>query len=236
MLRSSLAHLVSILLVLSPISLALPQRGGGWGHTQTTTQGTVATSTVQNTLSGTTTSIQTNAGTGGNTGTVTSSSIGTPGTSASGKRGIAYNASSPGLDMFNSYPNIGWGVDWDSQRAQLPSNFMFVPQLWSDASGHTSSWDANVKAASPQYVLSFNEPDFPTQANMPVSQAVSSHIQWMNPESNNGAVHIGSVSVTNGVANNGAPPMGLEYLSQFLSQCAAATPKPCIVDFVQVHW
>jgi len=270
MFRSSVAHYLSILLALSAISLALPQRGnnGGWGHTQTTTQGTAATSTVQNTQTqntqtqntqtqdtqtvtntasptGTTTATQTNTGIGGNTGTVTAPSTGTSapsptstsgGTNASGKRGIAYNAASPGLDIFNNYPNIGWGLDWDSQRGQLPSTFTFVPQLWNDASLHTNAWDANVKAANPQYVLSFNEPDIPSQANMPVSQAVSSHIQWMNPKSNNGAVQIGSVSVSNGVANNGGPPMGLDYLSQFLSQCAAATPKPCIVDFVQVHW
>jgi hypothetical protein len=259
MFRSSVAHYLSILLALSAISLALPQRGnnGGWGHTQTTTQGTAATSTVQNTQTqntqtvtntasptGTTTATQTNTGIGGNTGTVTATSTGTSapsptstsgGTNASGKRGIAYNAASPGLDIFNSYPNIGWGLDWDSQRGQLPSTFTFVPQLWNDASLHTNAWDANVQAANPQYVLSFNEPDIPSQANMPVSQAVSSHIQWMNPKSNNGAVQIGSVSVSNGVANNGGPPMGLDYLSQFLSQCAAATPKPCIVDFVQVH-
>lgn len=275
MFRSSLAHLFYVLLALSAISLAFPQRGnnGGWGRTQTITQGTTATSTVESTQTqntqtqntqtqdtqtqntqtvtntagptGTATATQTNIGTGGNSGTVTASSTDTSipsststsgGNNASGRRGIAYNASSPSLDILNSFPSIGWGLDWDSGRAQLPSNFMFVPQLWGDASIHTNSWDANVKAANPQYVLSFNEPDYPTQANLPVSQAVSSHIQWMNPKSNNGAVQIGSVGVTNGVAKSGDPPMGLDYLSQFLSQCATAIPTPCIVDFVQVHW
>jgi len=295
MFRSSFAHFSSILLALSAISLAYPQRGNNWGwvHTQTITQSTTVTSidestqaqntqtqntqtqntqtqntqtqttqtlntqtqntqtrntqTVTNTasLTATTADTQTNTGTGGSTGTVPatntvasapSSTSTSGGTIASGKRGIAYNASSPGLDILDTYPNIGWGVDWSSQRAQLPSKFTFVPMLWGDAPIHTNSWDADVKAANPQHVLSFNEPDYPTQANLPVSQAVSSHIKWMNPKSNNAAVQIGSVSVTNGVANNGAPPMGLEYLSRFLSQCAAATPNPCIVDFVQVHW
>ena len=171
----------------------------------------------------------------------------TSGTDTGGRRGIAYNASSPDLDIFDGYTNkVGWGYNWGSQRTasgknlqvQLPSQYMFVPQLWSDSNDLTKSWNDDVKAANPTYVLSFNEPDIPPpQANMPVSQAVASHIQWMNPISDNGAVKIGSVSVSSGVKpNDNAPPMGLEYLGDFLRDCAAAKPTPCIVDFVSVHW
>ena len=225
--RSSFAQSLSLLLALSAttISIALPKPQGNWqgfGPTPTTT-----------TASGTST---------------TAPSTGpTSGTDTSGRRGIAYNASSPDLNIFDGYTNkVGWGYNWGSQRTaygqnlqvQLPSQYMFVPQLWSDINDHTKYWNDDVKAANPAYVLSFNEPDIPPpQANMPVSQSVASHIQWMNPISNNGAVKIGSVSVSNGVKPNGnAPPMGLEYLGDFLQQCASAKPTPCIVDFVSVHW
>lgn len=128
-------------------------------------------------------------------------------------------------------------MDWSSNRAELPGQYEFVPQLWSDAPEHTGSWVSDVETANPSHVLSFNEPDIPSQANMPVGSAVASHITWMNDRANGGAVKIGSVSVSNGVkANDGDPPMGLEYLEDFLTQCAAAKPTPCVVNFASVHW
>lgn len=154
------------------------------------------------------------------------------GDTGSGKKGLAYNSSSPDMDIFNSATGITWGVNWGSQRAGLPKKYEFVPQLWSPEK--LGSWDSDVAGAS--NLLSFNEPDIGSQANMPVPSAVSAHIQYMNPKANGGSVKIGSPSVSNGVAAPNAPPMGLDYLSQFLDQCEKATPEPCVVDFVSIHW
>lgn len=100
---------------------------------------------------------------------------------------------------------------------------------------HTNSWDTDVKSAQASNLLSFNEPDIPSQANMPVASAVASHIQWMNNYASD-SVKIGSVSVSNGVSQDPNAPMGLDYLQQWLDQCKQATPKPCAVDFISVHW
>ena len=152
-----------------------------------------------------------------------------------GRRGLAYNSSSPSLDIFDGASDIGWGVDWSSSRGQLPSKYMFVPQLWSDADKFTGSWDADVQNAQASNLLSFNEPDIPSQANMPVPSAVSSHITWMNKHASD-SVKIGSVSVSNGVSQDPNAPMGLDYLKQWLDQCKQAKPSPCVVDFISVHW
>lgn len=184
----SSARCLSILLALSAISRATPQRGahGGHGHTHTVTPVSSATSVITNTqvqntqTQGTQTlnslavsspTAQTGTAASTQTGTGTSGPSSTPSsvtTNANGKRGIAYNSSSPDLGIFDAYPNVGWGVDWDSKRAQLPSNFMFVPQLWSDAPDHTGSWVADIKAANPQYVLGSTNP---TSAARPTCQS-----------------------------------------------------------------
>ena len=261
MFRSSFARCLPILLALSATTLAVPRpqgwNGGSgvnpWLHTVVVTtiiEGSAPTSMVapvssspvavepSSSSSSSLVPVQTQSATPISTASTAPSATPSSGTTNDGgKRGLAYNSSSPDLNIFNSYSDIGWGLDWSSARAQLPSKYMFVPQLWSDAPDHTGTWINDVNSANPSYVLSFNEPDITSQAHMPVSQAVSSHVQWMNPRANGGAVKIGSVSVSNGVkASPSDSPMGLEYLGDFLTQCSQATPAPCIVDFASVHW
>ena len=212
MLSPSFALFLSLLLLLSPGTFAAPRaQWNGGQHGQ-------PTSSAQDSAS--------------NSARSTSPSPGGS-TDDGGRRGLAYNSSSPSLDIFNGASNIGWGVDWSSTRGQLPSKYMFVPQLWSPS--HNETWDADVNNAQASHLLSFNEPDIPSQANMSVASAVASHIQWMNKHASD-SVKIGSVSVSNGVSQDPKNPKGLDYLKQWLDQCKQATPEPCAVDFLSVHW
>lgn len=71
---------------------------------------------------------------------------------------------------------------------------------------------------------SFNEPDIGSQANMDVSTAVSVWKSSMEPFA--GQLKLVSPSVTNGQA-----PLGLTYLSNFISQCT-----DCHIDACAIHW
>lgn len=144
----------------------------------------------------------------------TSSSTGSGG--GSGKRGLAYNSSSPSLSSFSN-TEITWSHDWDSAPTDPSSQFMFVPTLWSDQSPHSDNWDQN--AAGHQYLMSFNEPDIIKQANMDVNTAVDKYKSLMFPK-RTGSVKIGAPSVTSGSGTNEAGiPMGTSWLRQFLDQC-----------------
>ena len=159
-------------------------------------------------------------------------------TSSGGKRGLAYNPSSPDLSIFDGFGSqITWGYNWDSAPAGLPSQYQYVPTLFSTLSVHTTIWDANAKAAisgsGTSYLMSFNEPDQPLpQADMSPGAAVAAFKQYMAPYASNN-VKLGCPSVSNGVGTNSATgqPMGLAWLSAFLEQCS-----DCTIDFVPVHW
>lgn len=166
-----------------------------------------------------------------------SNSNSNPGTATStfGKRGLAYNPSSGNLNMWSSYSALSWGYNWDDTPQGLPSRLQYVPTLWGTAPVHSSNWDSAVKAATSgsgtHYLMSFNEPDNPSQANMDVSSAVAAFNQYMKPHASNNVL-LGSPSVTNGGGKNSAGiPQGLDWLSAFLKQCTG-----CPVSFVSIHW
>ncbi|KAL8801161.1 MAG: hypothetical protein Q9182_004666 [Xanthomendoza sp. 2 TL-2023] len=148
-----------------------------------------------------------------------------------GKRGLAYNDTSPSLDVFAS-SDITWVHDWSSSPGNAPSEFLFVPTLWSDKSPHSDNWDT--LANGHQYLMSFNEPDIVGQANMQVGAAVAAYKSLMFPK-RTANVQIGAPSVSSGSGTNEAGiPMGTSWLSQFLAQCN--DPNTCVADFVSGHW
>ncbi|KAL8979530.1 MAG: hypothetical protein Q9177_006116, partial [Variospora cf. flavescens] len=106
---------------------------------------------------------------GGNDGKSEPTAVPDTGT-GNGKRGLAYNSSSPPLDVF-SETRITWVHDWYSLRLDAPSGFEFVPTLWGDQPPHTDNWAQN--AAGNEYLMSFNEPDIISQADMTVGDAVA---------------------------------------------------------------
>ncbi|KAL8649290.1 MAG: hypothetical protein Q9226_005637, partial [Calogaya cf. arnoldii] len=88
--------------------------------------------------------------------------------SSGGKRGLAYNSSSPSLQVFAN-SEITWVHNWYSAPDGAPSEFLFVPTLWGPSSPHSDNWET--LAAGYQYLMSFNEPDIVGQANMEVGEA-----------------------------------------------------------------
>lgn len=169
--------------------------------------------------------------------TVTTPATSNNAATSGGKRGLAYNPTSPNLNIFESYGEITWGYNWDSLPAGLPSKFQYVPTLFSTLEVHTQNWDTNVKSAiggsGTHYVMSFNEPDIVApQADMTVGAAVAAYQKYMAPYGS-ANVKLGSPSVSNGVGTNPATgqPFGLDWLKPFLSQCSG-----CQIDFVPIHW
>ncbi|KAL8758306.1 MAG: hypothetical protein Q9184_003962 [Pyrenodesmia sp. 2 TL-2023] len=148
-----------------------------------------------------------------------------------GKRGLAYNDTSPSLTVFAN-SQITWMHDWNSSPLGAPSPFMFVPTLWSDQSPHSDNWDQ--LATGHQYLMSFNEPDIVSQADMTVGDAVAAYKSLMFPK-RTGSVQIGAPSVSSGSGiNEHGIPYGTGWLREFLAQCD--DPNTCVADFISGHW
>ena len=140
-----------------------------------------------------------------------------------GARGLAYNSSSPPLSGFAN-TDITWCHDWNSAPSDSSTGFEFVPTLWSDQSPHSDNWDS--LATGHSHLMSFNEPDITSQANMQVGAAIASYKTMMFPK-RSPKVKIGAPSVSSGSGLNDAGiPMGTGWLSQFLQQCN--DPNTCM--------
>lgn len=152
----------------------------------------------------------------------------------SSKRGLAYDYSSPNLNIFNGFGKITWGYDWDSAPLNLPSKFQYVPMLKSNAPDKLKKWDSDVKAATqgsgPHYLMAFNEPDMAVDVGgsaMSVGAAVATYKQHMNPKAS-GNVKLGAPGVSSS-NDHGKGPEG--WLRPFLQQCTG-----CQIDFIPIHW
>lgn len=145
--------------------------------------------------------------------------------SSRAKRGIAFNDVSK-LSAFTSSTKVSWAYNWGSTTPNIPSNIEYVPMLWGTGE-HTVKWLDNAKSAiasGSTHMLAFNEPDLGAQSSLPVPEAVAAYQQFMQPFA--GKVKLGSPAVT-----NGASPMGLAYLKNFITACSG-----CTIDFVAIHW
>jgi hypothetical protein len=153
--------------------------------------------------------------------------IGSTTTDSSKKRGLAYNTASLTQYFAGGNSKVSWAYNWGQTSAGSVNGLEYVPMLWSNDPQRVQSWKANADAAiaaGSTHLFSFNEPDLNTQANMPVSDAVSAYKD--NMEQFAGKAKLGAPAVTNGGA-----PMGLTYLSDFISSCTT-----CTIDFVNIHW
>lgn len=150
--------------------------------------------------------------------------------SSSGKkRGAAYNDATllPGFASSNS--QVSWAYNWASSTSPIPSGLEYVPLLWGMQDEFTSVWNAHADAAlasGSSHLMSFNEPDFSGQANLGVSAAVAGYMQYMQPYASK--AQLGTPAVT-----NGASPMGLTYLSAFITALEDAGGS---YDFCAFHW
>ena len=149
-----------------------------------------------------------------------------------GKRGLAYNDAAL-CDLFIGDSEFSFAYNWDSNPGGLESGVMYVPLLWSTASGHTGDWNANAQqgiANGASVLFSFNEPDNTGQANMTPQQAASGWMEWMEPFA--GQASLCAPAVTNGVGtNSGGIAYGFDWIDQFLSACT-----DCTIDCINVHW
>ncbi|MGC8742829.1 MAG: glycosyl hydrolase [Verrucomicrobiia bacterium] len=123
------------------------------------------------------------------------------------KKGIAGNIES-GL-------NIQWLYNWNIDRNST-TDWEYVPikqnRWW-------PSLDQNWESRGATHLLGYNEPDRPDQANMSVSDAISSWNELLST-----GLRVGAPAVSDG---------GLSWLYSFIDQADAAGLR---VDFVPVHY
>lgn len=160
------------------------------------------------------------------------------GVSLNGKRGLAYNSSSPSPSIFSGDNKITWAHDWSPiSFNMIPNQFAFVPTLADISAASLQAWNMQAQLAiskdssSLTYLMSFNEPDYwGSQSYLEglgnVDAAVIAYKQYINKYGSD-TVKLGSPSVTNGVEKG----MGITYLTRFLDAC-----NDCKIDFVPVHW
>lgn len=147
------------------------------------------------------------------------------GSSSGAKGGVAYN-SPTNVTPFIGKPNIGWCYNWAAASGSIASGIEYIPTLWGQSS--TSTWinSANTAIANgATAVIGFNEIDHPQQANLDASTAASLYKQYITTPYS-GKVKLVSPSVTNGAA-----PMGLTALANFMSACS-----DCGVQAINIHW
>jgi hypothetical protein len=115
----------------------------------------------------------------------------------------------------------GWYYNWSPRPGDVAgSDAEFVPMIWgADRVDAATLADA---AANGSTLLGFNEPDFASQANMSVEQALD---LW--PQLQATGLRLGSPAVATGAADAGG------WLDRFL---AGARQRGLRVDFVAVHW
>jgi hypothetical protein len=149
------------------------------------------------------------------------------------KRGVSYNEASL-ANLFSG--NVSWAYNWGSSPDGTLSMMTYIPLLWNDQSSATATWTKNAMAAidaGADTLLSFNEPDLSTQANMSPSRAATSFKTFMEPfalgssETQDRKARLATPAVSNS-ANDGE---GLSWLSSFINACSS-----CSLDVVAIHW
>ncbi|KAI0601855.1 glycosyl hydrolase catalytic core-domain-containing protein [Biscogniauxia sp. FL1348] len=157
------------------------------------------------------------------------SAASTASSSSTGKRGAAYNDASLVSELLTLGGQISWAYNWGSDSGGLVDTITYYPMLWSSASEHSSDWDSKATAAiasGSDCLLSFNEPDISTQANMGAADAAAAHIKFMNPYASQARISSPAISSSQN-ANQ-----GVDWLTQFFTACNGE----CQVDFCAAHW
>jgi hypothetical protein len=113
-----------------------------------------------------------------------------------------------------------WYYNWSAAPAQGVAGVEFVPMIWGPGSVTTAN--LNRAKASGQVLLGFNEPDFASQSNMSVTQALD---LW--PQLQATGLRLGSPAVATGGATAGG------WLDRFMT---GARERGLRVDFITLHW
>jgi hypothetical protein len=164
---------------------------------------------------------------GGEDGAVLSGDGGVMGASA-GKRGVAYGFKSD-ADLAAFGKSVSWWYNWSSQpdAGVTSANVEFVPMVWG------GTFDVDKLAASiPQgarYLLTFNEPNFGTQANLTPAQAAALWPKIEELATKRGLKIVSpALNYCGGNCNETDP---FVWLDNFFAACAG-----CRVDYIAMHW
>jgi hypothetical protein len=127
----------------------------------------------------------------------------------------------PGLGAALKDVGAGWYYNWSSHPSSgAGSSASFVPMIWG-AKSVTTAELANAKKSGRE-LLAFNEPDFTSQSNMTVDEALA---LW--PKLQATGLRLGSPAVAVNAAQAGG------WLDRFLS---GARQRGYRVDFITMHW
>jgi hypothetical protein len=174
----------------------------------------------------------TTGGTSSGGATSSGGSAGASGPTRSCKRGVAYGYHSV-ADLTALSRGIGWWYNWatrpdtDVRSSYASIGVEFVPMVW----GGNFDVDTVVGQipGGAKYLLGFNEPNYGSQANLTVSQAVA---LWPSLEQiaqrKNLKLVSPAVNFCGGDCNQTDP---IVYLDQFFAACTN-----CQIDYVAAHW
>jgi hypothetical protein len=91
---------------------------------------------------------------------------------------------------------------------------------------HLSNYQASVNAAisaGATHLLGFNEPDLGAQSNLSPQQAADAWKKYIQP-------FAGRVKLVSPAVTNGAAPMGLAWMDNFIRACSG-----CTIDAIAIH-
>ena len=128
----------------------------------------------------------------------------------------------PGVSGALKGSGASWYLTWSTTHRGIvsPPGTQFVPMVRS-AADVTAAALANAERSGPA-LLTFNEPDLTSQANMTVAQALSLWPQLMATN-----LQLGSPAVASGAATTGG------WLDRFMKRAAQSHFR---VNFIAVHW
>ncbi|KAF1963247.1 hypothetical protein CC80DRAFT_486653 [Byssothecium circinans] len=147
-----------------------------------------------------------------------------------GKRGLAYRwDAAADCKSFASKMKAGFAWNWESDSRGDIGGIPFIPTLrtLANAGDWSTKVDAAIKAGS-KVVFGFNEVDKADQANLGVAAACTAWKTHMNPIA---AKHPDVQIVGPSVSSDVAKGTGLDWLSQFKTQCPEA-----IYHAANIHW
>ncbi|OTB04286.1 glycoside hydrolase family 128 protein, partial [Hypoxylon sp. CI-4A] len=146
------------------------------------------------------------------------------------KRGAAYNDPSLINTVLGLGGSLSWAYNWEPTSKGLSAEGVtYYPMLWSTASEHSTGFDDYAETAisnGADALLSFNEPDIASQANMSPAAAAAGHIEYFAKYADKVRISSPAISSSEDAGS------GIDWLNQFFTACDGK----CQVDFCSAHW
>jgi hypothetical protein len=140
----------------------------------------------------------------------------------SAKKGVSVWSPFGGASQALADVRASWFYNWSPQRGAVNApGVEFVPMIWGGASVNASTI-ATAKAQGGRALLGFNEPDFASQSNLTVAQALDLWPQLMAT-----GMRLGSPAPAFGADRAGG------WFDQFMGGVRARGYR---VDFIALHW